>query len=553
MANRVIVLGIDGATFDILDPWVQAGWMPHLAGLFSGGCRATMRSTIPPYTPQAWVSMMTGKTPAQHGVVDFVERGEDRTARGFVSSTLIAGEAVWDTASRHGRSVGVLNMPLTYPPRPLNGFMVSGLLTPRDRQDYTYPAELRQEILSAVPGYEPDPYEPLSLDRDVANFAQWTQNGEVVARHLHESRPVDLFINVVQTIDFLQHILWRALSDPAVRAKAPFDRLWPTVLNLIGAVDDQIGERLRWMDNSTTLFLVSDHGFQPVKRWFYVNRWLQQQGWLHLQAPHGGLGQALAARGHWTTRDIKALVRRLDVLGLRRYLGRLARGRIADQLEASLAAPIDWTRTRASCAPSTNEGIYVNVQGRDANGIVAPGNEYEDARSQIMAELAELRDPATGRTVVSAVHRREDVYSGEFLELMPDILMEFEDRPYLVSETTAGAAPLAPMPEGYVEGRHHPRGIFAAFGPLIEPGRTLPDVSIVDVAPTLLYALDLPVPADMTGRVVERAFRPDYRDEHPVRSEDGSVAPTGRRQGSSYDQEEEDDMRRRLQGLGYLT
>ncbi len=553
MTNRVIVLGIDGATFDILDAWIQDGAMPNLARLLNDGTRATLRSTIPPYTPQAWVSMMTGKTPARHGVVDFVERGEDRVARGFASSTLIEGEAVWDTVSRHGGRVGVVNMPLTYPPREVNGYMVSGLLTPRDRQDYTFPLEIRDELLAVEPQYHPDPYEPLSLELDLANFLRWTEMGERAARHLWQSHPVDLFISVIQTVDYLQHIVWRALTNPSVRSKTPFNRLYSEVERCVAAVDAAIGERLRWMDEDSTLFLVSDHGFQAATSWFHVNHWLRELGWLQLQPSSGALSSSWAARLGWSTRDLKALVRRLDVLGLRRHLGRANMDRLANQVSTALNIPIDWNGTLAYAAPPTNEGICINLRGREPNGVVEPGAHYEEVRQQVMFHLAQLRDPNTNRTVVNGVHRREDVYSGQYLDLMPDILLEFEDRPYLVSDSTTASQSITPIGDGYVEGRHHPKGVFAAFGPHISAGLTLPELSIVDVAPTLLYALDLPVPANLDGQVVTQAFRAEYLAGHPIVYERSGPVLAGNRQGSSYDKEEEEDMRRKLQGLGYIT
>jgi predicted AlkP superfamily phosphohydrolase/phosphomutase len=364
---------------------------------------------------------------------------------------------------------------------------------------------------------------------------------------------VNVFISVIQTIDFLQHVAWRALSDSALRTQPPYRKLWSKIERCIVDVDRAIGQRLDWVTEDTTLLLVSDHGFQAVTSWFHLNRWLQQSGWLHLEQSASAPGRGLLARTGWSARTLKAAIRRLDVLGLRRLIGRRMRSQVAAQLERAMSGAIDWTQTVAYAAPSTNEGIYINVLGRETEGIVDPGSEYHRVRERIMSELASLRDPHTGETVVSAVYRREDLYSGEYLPLMPDILIAFENRPYLIGDSVSAGKAIEPMPEGYVEGRHHPIGVFAAFGANVRRGQTLSEAKIVDVAPTLLYALGLPLPKGLDGQVLEDVFTDEFRRRHPCRFDDSDEAPKVQRRGSDYDEEEELDIRRRLQGLGYVT
>ncbi len=551
MGNRVIVLGIDGATFDLLLPWAEKGKLPNLQRALQQGSYGVLHSTIPPYSAQAWVSMMTGRQPSKHGVVDFFERQPGRQQHAFISSALIEGETLWDALGRHGKRVGVVNVPLTYPPLPVNGYMVSGFMTPRGRDDYTYPAELRDEILAVTGQYDPDPWDLLSPDQDLASIQRWMGIAEQAARYLHDKHPVDIYISVIQALDHLQHHFWDDLADEKVRGEVD-GTVQAKLQGFYTAMDEAIGVRLQWLDDDTTLFLASDHGFQPVNSWFHVNRWLAEQGFLRFAtADAGGFRRAFTHLG-WSRETLKQWVRRLDPLGLRRVLGRFTRAAIADKLDDTLSLPIDWAHTVAYSGSRTSEGIYINVKGRELGGVVEPGQEYEEIRASIMDALSTLVDPRTGQPAVSGVYRREDLYAGPYVEQMPDILFALDDKPYLVSESTVAKAVFTPFTEDGVTGRHHSRGLFAAMGPHIRRGVTA-QASIVDIAPTILYALDLPVPRDMDGRVLEEVFTAQYRAAHPLRYEDAkSSAPGSGEEAQGYSEEEEQEMLRRLRGLGYI-
>jgi predicted AlkP superfamily phosphohydrolase/phosphomutase len=550
--SKAIFLGIDGATLDLLLPWVEQGKLPNLARLLSDGVYGTLRSTLPPYSAQAWVSMMTGKSPAKHGVLDFFEAGAGPGHHSFISSALIQGESVWDTLSRHGQSVGIVNVPLTYPPVPVNGYMVSGFMTPKGRQDYTYPVELRDEILSVTGRYDPDPWDLVDPGKDLGAFQEWMDITEQAAVFLHQNYPVDLYANVMQAIDQLQHSFWDILTDSESHSTPQGQQVWPTLEACYARMDRAIGQRLEWMDGDTCLFLASDHGFQSADRWFHVNRWLAQRGHLKFASAESGLGQSVAARMGWTREDLKMLVRRLDPLGLRRLLGRFARASIADRLDDALALPMDWTQTVAYSGSRTSEGIYVNLRGRDPQGIVEPGAQYEEVRTRIISELSALVDPGTGQPAVHGAYRREEVHSGEYVSRMPDILLDFDDTPYLVSESTAARDVFEPIVATDIQGRHHSRGTFAAIGPHIVSGVTV-DANIVDIAPTILHAMGLPVPDDMDGRVIEEIFTPQYRQTHDIRFESASDAEMREGEAPAYSQEEEEAMLQRLRDLGYLS
>ncbi len=546
--RKAIVLGMDGATLDVLLPRSK-GQMPNLAALLERGAWGAMQSTTPPFSAQAWASMATGKNPARHGVVDFWERspGQPLDQRGaFVTARQIHGETLWQIAGRHGRQVGVVNVPVTYPPVPVPGYLVSGFLTPPGKEDYVYPPALRAEIVALVPGYRPDPFDPLGASKgQLVEIEAWMGRHEHVARNLAERYPVDLYFSVAQALDHLQHLFWNEVVGEA--GEPGRGEIGALVDRCYERADEIVGHRLSMLDGRTNLFLVSDHGFGPARKWLHLNRFLEEQGFLVLCRAGGGGAGGLLSRLGLTPQGLRGALRRLDVLGLRRHVGRLARVTIGRRLDESLAPPVDWNRTQAVAGSPATEGVFVN---RDA---VEPG-DYEGLRDRLMAALLDLRDPDTGQAVVRAVYRREELYDGPFLALLPDVVLDMGDGPYLVSDSLTAGQVLAPLPTGQLQGRHRPLGVFAAAGPDIQPLGRFEGARIIDVAPTVLYALGLPIPDDMDGRPLLEIFSDEYRAAHPVRfvpAADEAAAPPP--PGPAYDEEDQEEMERRLKGLGYVS
>jgi len=246
------------------------------------------------------------------------------------------------------------------------------------------------------------------------------------------------------------------------------------------------------------------------------------------------------------------------VLGLRRRVGRLARVTAGRQIDGALARPIDWSRTQAVSGSPASEGVYVNLKGREPHGVVEPGQPYETLRDRLAAELLALRDPNTGEPVVQAVYRREELYDGPFLDLLPDLVFDLGDGPYLASDAPMAARILEPLPPDLLQGRHRSTGVLAAAGAGISAGRRIEGARIVDVAPTVLYALGLPIPDDMDGRPLLEIFDDQYQASHPVRHapavKETDLTGLGKPARSTESTEEEEaEMERRLRGLGYIS
>lgn len=545
---RVVVLGLDGATFAILRPWMEAGHLPNLARLAQEGVHGTLESVIPPYSAPAWVSLVTGKGPGKHGIVDFWRYDPSTDERRPVDASNVGAAAIWDILGEHGRLVGVVNVPLTYPPRPVNGVMVSGMMTPSEDAQYTYPPHLKGWLNEVAGDYAADPY--TSVERTPAFLKRvlyWVERREVAHLRLLESYPFDFFINVVQALDPIQHHFWRVLDASHPRHDGEeARRLRPLLLRCYQAVDEVVGHRLRMLDERTTLFVLSDHGFGPVHRRYNVNRFLLEHGFLALEGDTGP--HPLRSRAIET---LQAIGRTLDVLNLRgRLLDNRQREALRRRLDQSAAAAVDWTRTRAYYTGLTGQGLYVNLAGREATGIVPRGGPYEEVRDRLIAALAGLRDPETGEPVVSAAYRREEIYTGLHVATLPDVVFSFGVRPYLPSERLAVQAVIEPMPPESSGGRHYPEGIVLAAGPGIRQGAVLDGARLIDITPTVLYALGLPVPEDMDGRVLTEMFTAEHLAANPVTRGPATTALPAVE--TARDHQADAVIKERLRALGYL-
>jgi predicted AlkP superfamily phosphohydrolase/phosphomutase len=530
MSKKTVLIGLDGATFTVLDPLMRDGVMPFLAGLVDGGARAELRSTIPALTPPAWTSVMTGYGPGRHGIFDFFRRESAASpTMQFLTSRAIGTETIWERASAYGRRVTVLNFPLTFPPPTVDGHVVPGGWMPwRQLRLGCYPEGL-YDRLKALPGFNP---RRLAMDMSHEEkalegcrreeYEGWVtlhisreQQWGAVVEHLMVEDPVDLTAVMFDGVDKIQHLCWRFV-DPDLRdsLSEPWElRVREVCLEYFRVVDDLIARITALAGEDATVVIVSDHGFGPQVRTFFVNAWLAQRGELAWNAGEGPRASGTAVVG----------------------VGQLARH----------VYQLDWSRTRAYAPMPSGNGIHI-VRGDAEHPYGVPAREYERYRDQLASDLLALRD-ADGVQVVRRVWRREEIFKGPYLELSPDLTLELQDGG-LVSILDSEQA-VMPRPEP--SGTHRPEGVFIGSGPGWRKGASLPQLSLLDVAPLLLYSLDVPVPADFEGRVPFEALEAGARPvrPEPVSASAPRVDPVAE---SVLDAEAEAEIMRRLQALGYV-
>ncbi len=548
--HKVMVIGLDGATWDILQPWMEAGYLPNLAGLVVAGTSGRLRSTIPPVTAPAWATFQTGMNPGKHGLFHFTRYQPGSYDTALVNATSIGPRTLWGLLGDAGKRLAIINVPVTYPPQPVNGVLVAGLLSPSPRQAF-WPPELYDEVVAAVGEYQVvtpvRTFDYLGVKGFVEQVTALARGRAAVARYIFNKEDWDFFMVHFQSTDIIQHALW-AWADPR---HPDFDRKPEVekaqVRGFYQELDGLVGELCALAGDERPVIIMSDHGFGPVTRRLYLNQWLLNEGLL--SAP----GQS-SLKG-WVLGWVEEAVRRADIFKLRRRLIKpRSRGEgLVERVKRD--ALIEWPQTKAFALSGPFFGrIYLNTKGREPQGMVHPGPVWDALRERIAEGLLALRDPANnGQPMIERVWRREEVYHGNRADELPDLVVKPADGYQVVTEFRRGLL-VEPMPD-FLSGTHRMEGILAMSGPGIRQGVALDGGRIADLAPTILYLMGLAVPAAMDGRVLEEALEETLLAARPVRvAEEVEVEPTGApSSGEVYSDADSAEVEARLAGLGYLS
>jgi predicted AlkP superfamily phosphohydrolase/phosphomutase len=551
-ATRILVIGLDGVPLDLVQRWAEGGYLPNLQRLMAGGAVGQLRSTVPPTSGPSWSSFVTGMNPGKTGIYDFLYRREGTYHFPPVNASLRGGRTIWRYLSDAGYRVGVLNLPMSYPVEQVNGFVVSGWMTPYTAEDYIHPPELAAELEREIGNYRIYPTETFSESRRESFLKASYDLLEMRTRtalHLARTREWDVFTAVFFDTDRILHQLWHYLTP---------DHPWRTdredregvVRAYFEKVDDSIGRLLALSDEETLVMVLSDHGMGQANNFIVLNNWLLETGLLRLKRDPLTLAKTFMFRRGFTLRNVHQIA---DHLGLARQAEYVA-GYFVDHLLKLVFLSfldVDWSRSQAYSFGRHLGSIYVNVKGREPQGIVEPGAEYEAVRDEIERLAYEFRDARTGRPLIGEVLRREEVYSGPYLERAPDLIL----RPKEPSDIFFGLADFGhrrTVAQVYrYSGMHRDYGLLIMSGPGVRRGERIEGVSIEDLAPTILHTVGLPVPDDMDGRVLEPAFLPEYVQAFPVQIGAAGL-PTDGETPVDYTEEGEKEIMERLQGLGYL-
>ena len=558
--RKLLAIGLDGATFDTLLPLVERGHMPNLAALMERGSWGRLASTIPPFTAAAWSTFITGRNPGQHGVLSFRDKRDrfhyDLQGTGFVDARRY-DLTIWDILSTAGKRVGIVNVPMTYPAHSVNGYMVTGMLTPPHAAQFTYPPELAEALGS-------DYVIDLDFIRDEDSFrirgfppktemmAQIRHMLSVRARtcsRLMQEQPTDFFMVVFTSTDRVQHFFWDDLANMIARPSpnGTADVIERQIAEYFEELDERIGQLTKLAGPSATVLVISDHGFGPAPTHrFYMNIWLEQLGLLQRRGRASFLDLEYWRVMLGRNRHLKALLRRL--------MPQAAQDKAKQVAESTSGGIIDWSRSRAYFVPLYFHvgGVEINLAGARREGIVEPGRDYEILRDRIIHQATQLQDPRNGKPIVELAARREELYQGPHVESFPDVILVL-DPDYICSASLAGSSLIefhAPMRSG----EHRQDGIFIAAGPSIAQRGELSNLRLLDVPPTILYSMDLPVPSFFDGQVLKEAFDPAYLSAHPVQSQEWPSIPRAAEQAeqAGFSEAEQAEIEGRLRGLGYL-
>lgn len=553
---ELMILGIDGATWGVLDDLLaRGGELPCIQRLVSEGVRGDLRSTVPPTTLPAWTSMTTGKNPGKHGRFDFTRRDDE--GYGFVPApNRIDSNNLFLYLSRIGYSVGAINVPGTYPPPEVDGFVVSGMMTPSYEHDYTYPRELKEELNEM--GYRIQPKEIIGEGKEASLEPELFRTIEVrqeVNRMLLDRYSPDVFMTVFQSVDHGQHLFWKHHDeDHPDHDPEKAERFGGVIEECYRRVDACIGQLMDEYPEAEVL-VVSDHGFGQLRGNVYLNEFLEERDRLSLDSSPVVALKRAAARLGWKPKALYDAATRLGLSNIgRRIPDSDSRNRLKKVLKKSVEKgfinyeDIDWDRTTAYSGGYWGQ-VFLNLEGREPDGTV-PRDRYGGVLGTLIEELESMEYPETGESVDVQAHAGRDLYTGRYADEGPDIVVTVEDGAYISHGTFSfGMGDYLQDTIGGKSGSHRMEGVFMYGGNHSDPGVELDSPHITSVYPTILHILDAPIPSDVDGEVLRDAFRkgskPFERDAtyRDIRSETDE---------STLDSDERDEVRENLSNLGYL-
>ncbi|MCF6158430.1 MAG: phosphodiesterase [wastewater metagenome] len=481
--KKVVVVGLDCAAPQLVfDEWIND--LPNIKKLVDSGVYGELESIIPPITVPAWTSMVTGKDPGELGCYGFRNRRDysyDRLS--YANSLAIKDATLWDILSKEGKKSILIGIPQTYPPKPVNGYLISCFLTPNTKNQYTYPVELKDEIEKIADGYMLDvsDFRSENEQKILDDIYTMTQKRFKVAKHLLTTREWDFFMMVEMGIDRIHHRFWKYFDKDHVKYEkgSRFER---AIFDYYKYIDQEIGLVLSLLDKDTTVLIVSDHGAKRMDGGICINEWLLKEGFL-----------AIKENPHTVTP--------------------------LEKLE------IDWKRTRAWGEGGYYSRLFLNVKGREPQGIIEP-EDYEKVRNELKEKLEALGDE-NGNPIGTKVFKPQELYK-ECNGIPPDLIVIFGDLYWRSIGTVGhGKIHIFENDSGIDYANHSQHGIFIMSSLDNISRRKLHNLHLMDVAPTILNVLNIEVPDNIHGTAI--------KTEKDV-----------------YDEHEEREIRERLEALGYI-
>lgn len=453
--KKVMVIGLDCAEPRLVfEQWKDE--LPYLRSLMEKGGHGRLKSTIPPITVPAWMSMMTGKSPGVLGFYGFRNRKNyDYGDLEYATALKLKDKTVWDYLSETNKKSIILNVPQTYPPKPLNGHLISCFLTPDAASQYSYPATLKDEVQKLVGEYIFDVKNFRSEDKNyiLNQIYSMAEQHFVVARTFLERKEWEFFMMVDMGVDRIHHAFWK-YCDETHPKHPPGNPYKNAIRDYYKYVDTQIGSLLRYVDSETAVFVVSDHGAQKMDGGICLNEWLIKEGYLKLLKEPDGIKSP-------------------EKIG------------------------IDWSRTKVWGEGGYYGRVFLNVKGREPQGIIEP-SQYEAIREEIIDKLENLPDEF-GNSIGTKVFRPEAVYK-ELRGIPPDLIVYFGNLAWRsvgsVGHKTIWTHENDTGPD---DANHAQYGMIIVNHPAIAPNTKLPDLDIRDIAPTLLKLYGLQDPGDIEG------------------------------------------------------
>jgi len=499
--RKVVALFLDGGTWTVIEPLLKDGKLPNLNKLIKKGTRTTLKSTIPPLTSFVWPSLLTGKSAGNHKIYSFYSLDEKNTLK-LNQKTTEGDKFLWDFLTEKGIKSIFLDIPITYPPKELDGIMIS-YKPPSLQSDFTHPKDYKTNLLKHFPDFSISiNYRSGESEKDQANFFEeicsFTESRFRLIDYLLENEKWDLFITDFMFTDIVQHWFWKNMdeSHPYYEKNASSDYI-PRIYQRIDAFIGEIGKKL---PKETVYIVASDHGFGPYFQDINVNKWLQDQGYLVFKK-NTSIFKILSKKIGVTPSNISRLMLKLKLGILFKHLSPKFMHTVTNKFSLTYDN-IDMSKTIAYSHGYCGQ-IYLNKK--------LLGDRCEKIRQEIINKLLLIKDPIYNKPLIVKVWSKEELYPGPKNEGLPDIIINMQDFSYgCSSKLTFKSNELFSKPITLKSGDHKLNGFFVISGEGIKKG-SFPSIEAVDFLPTMLYLYGLDIPKYLDGKPKNELFEKNFK------------------------------------------
>lgn len=553
--DKVIVIGLDGATWDIIDPMIEKGKLPNLRKIIANGTSGYLTAPVDPNSFASWTEFATGVGPDKHSIFCSHKRKFNSYRFSIINFMDIKVKTFWRIVSEQGGKVGIVNVPMTYPPEKVNGFLISGIIVPSDATQFTYPTKLSLRLLNL--GYSIE--EVLFASKNWENYEQLLdaviqseKKRLEISLLLKERYDPDLFVVVFTGLDRIQHYFWHFFEKThpiyTSSANSKFKEAIPHFYELL---DEFVGKILKNIPENTKVIIISDHGFESCDRIFSLNRWLANEGYLK-----------------WNKRistKMKELpLNLIDKLGfkdaLKKFIPSDFKHKAKSFKQDLRFKGIDWSRTIAYSGD--NGHISINLKGREPEGIVDQNGEYQKLIHIIKNQLLNSKDPISGQKIFREALLRDEVFRGKHRNNIPDIIVNSQIKGFIPHarldhkyKLISSVSEINKDQNLIVSGTHSTiyarDGIFISMGKDLKNNQQKIKLKMMDIAPTILYLMDMLIPGNMEGRIIRNIFDEHYLKQRKPKYSGNSELEAGS-QNDYLSKDDEAEILKKLKGLGYL-
>ncbi len=473
--KKLFFFGIDSATWDLIIPWAKQGKLPGFAKLLKQGSTFDLISTMPPITPVAWPSMLTGVSPAQHGIYDFYKLDKNKELTVNLADE-IKYPFVWELLSQQGKKVAVFNIPLTYPVRPVNGVLISGLLTPGLKSEFIYPPSLKKEFCQKFPKYLFSPKSKVTkhdVDSYDIRFKEMLQEASdviKVSEWLLKKDAWDFVAINFMAVDHVQHFYWEFLNKKDSKYRL-------AILKIYQKVDAYLVKIIEKYASKYQLVVASDHGAGPLEKTLFLNLWLMQKGYLRFKRNPATYIKRLLTFLGVTPEELISIASKIKLSRRAGKYNMQKRNRFINKLVLSYQ-DVDFDKSQAY-AFGMYSGIFINKKFKTKVLI-----------NKIMRELK--KDFGQYLTFIDT---SANIYNSKnYPQTIPDIQFLMRDGAIVSTNIYAFSGhKLFTPPITHKSGEHRLKGILG-FYPKVNTLNRSRQVNILDITPSILdfFAVDKP-------------------------------------------------------------